>query len=52
MKAVAQELLTKLKRDKLVLDWRKSQQTRAAVLLEVEKELDVGLPEEKYSKDL
>jgi type I restriction enzyme R subunit len=27
-----------------VLDWRKTQQTRAAVRVEIEKELDAGLP--------
>jgi len=27
-----------------VLDWRKGQQTRAAVKVEIEKELDKGLP--------
>ncbi len=27
-----------------MLDWRKKQQTRAAVRLEIEKELDKGLP--------
>lgn len=44
IKRVAQDLLATLKRDKLVLDWRKSQQTRAAVQVEIEKELDRGLP--------
>jgi type I restriction enzyme R subunit len=44
VKRVAEELLATLKHDKLVLDWRKGQQTRAAVKIEVEKELDRGLP--------
>lgn len=44
IKGVAEELLATLKRDKLVLDWRKGQQTRAAVKVEIEKELDRGLP--------
>jgi type I restriction enzyme R subunit len=44
VKRVAEELLATLKRDKLVLDWRKGQQTRAAVKIEIEKELDRGLP--------
>jgi len=44
IKSVAEELLATLKRDKLVLDWRKGQQTRAAVKVEIEKELDRGLP--------
>ena len=44
VKRVAEDLLATLKRDKLVLDWRKGQQTRAAVRVEIEKELDQGLP--------
>jgi type I restriction enzyme R subunit len=41
---VAETLLATLERDKLVLDWRKGQRTRAAVQVEIEKELDGGLP--------
>ena len=41
---MAEDLLATLKRDKLVLDWRKGQQTRAAVKVEIEQELDQGLP--------
>jgi type I restriction enzyme, R subunit len=41
---VAEELLTILKREKLVIDWRKEQQSRAAVRLAVEETLD-RLPE-------
>jgi type I restriction enzyme R subunit len=44
VKKVAEELLTILKRDKLVLDWRKEQSTRAAVRVAVEETLD-SLPE-------
>ena len=33
---MAQELLDTLKAERLVLDWRKSQQTRAAVQLTIE----------------
>jgi len=44
VKAVAQELLDTLKAERLVLDWRKRQQSRAAVQLEIEKVLD-KLPE-------
>ncbi len=40
VKHVARELLDKLKREMLVLDWRKRQQTRAAVWVCVGKELD------------
>jgi len=40
VKAVAEHLLEVLKREKLVLDWRKEQQSRAAVRLAVETELD------------
>lgn len=49
LKKVAKTLLQKLQPAKLVLDWRKKQQTRAAVRLEIEKELDEGLPE-SYTK--
>ena len=44
VKSVAQKLLMTLKQEKLVLDWRKQQQSRAAVKLAVEKILDEGLP--------
>lgn len=44
VKMVARDLLETLKREKLVLDWRKRQQTRADVLLTVQKALDTGLP--------
>ena len=44
VKATAKELLTKLKTEKLVLDWRKRQQTRAEVRITIEKILDEGLP--------
>ena len=44
VKKVAEELVTVLKRDKLVLDWRKEQTTRAAVRVAVEVTLD-RLPE-------
>jgi type I restriction enzyme R subunit len=44
VKRVAEELLTVLRRDKLVLDWRKQQGTRAAVRVAVEETLD-RLPE-------
>lgn len=45
VKKVARELLSKLKAEKLVLDWRKKQQAMAAVKKEIEDELDKGLPE-------
>jgi type I restriction enzyme R subunit len=50
VKAVAQELLDTLKAERLVLDWRKRQQTRAAVQLQIETVLDL-LPE-RYDKQL
>jgi type I restriction enzyme, R subunit len=50
VKAVASELLDTLKAERLVLDWRKRQQSRAAVQLEIETMLD-RLPE-TYDKDL
>jgi type I restriction enzyme R subunit len=40
VKRVAEELLTILKRERLVLDWRKEQATRAAVRVAVEETLD------------
>ncbi len=50
VKTVAKDLLAKLKKEMLVLDWRKKQQTRAAVKLTVEQVLE-QLPE-TYSKEL
>lgn len=44
VKAAARGLLETLKREKLVLDWRKRQQSRAAVRLTIEEALD-KLPE-------
>jgi type I restriction enzyme R subunit len=44
VKKVARDLLETLKREKLVLDWRKTQATRAAVRVVVEDKLD-ELPE-------
>ena len=41
------ELLEVLKREKLVLDWRKEQRTREAVRLVIEQKLD-ELPQEPY----
>ena len=40
VKKVAKDLLDTLKQEKLVLDWRKRQQTRAAVRLCIEQKLD------------
>ena len=40
VKKVAHDLLETLKREKLVLDWRKRQQSRAAVRLSIEEILD------------
>lgn len=50
VKKVARELLSKLRREKIVLDWRKRQQSRAAVRLCIEETLE-GLPE-AYTQDL
>jgi len=50
VKRVAEELLAILKRDKIVLDWRKQQGTRAAVRVAVEETLD-RLPE-AYTRQL
>ena len=51
VKDSAQELLDKLKAEKLVLDWRKHQRSRAAVRLAIEEILDANLPE-VYSPQL
>jgi type I restriction enzyme, R subunit len=50
VKKVAKDLLEKLKNEKLVLDWRKRQQSRASVKLTIETVLD-ELPR-VYTKDL
>ena len=50
MKTVAKSLLKKLKTEKLVLDWRKQQTTRAMVLTTIKDVLD-ELPR-TYTKDL
>lgn len=50
VKKVAESLLDKLKREKLVLDWRKQQTTRAIVLTTIKDILD-ELPR-AYSKEL
>jgi len=51
VKKVARDLLTKLKAEMLVLDWRKRQQNRAQVMVAIEDALDTGLPE-KFMKDV
>ncbi|MFI5093733.1 MAG: type I restriction endonuclease subunit R [Candidatus Acidiferrales bacterium] len=51
VKKVAHELLEKLKHEKFVLDWRKRQQSRAAVKTAIEDVLD-RLPERPYPKPL
>ena len=50
VKKVAKDLLTTLKAERLVLDWRKRQQARAAVRLAIEEALD-QLPD-RYTKEL
>ena len=44
VKAISRDLLNKLKAEKLVLDWRKRQQTRAAVLITIRDLLEENLP--------
>ncbi|MCI0398386.1 MAG: DUF3387 domain-containing protein, partial [Chloroflexi bacterium] len=51
VKDAARELLDTLRAEKLVLDWRKRQQTRAAVQLAIEELLDTRLPA-AYDSDL
>ena len=51
VKKAARELLETLKKGKLVLDWRKRQQSRAQVLITIQDVLDRGLPR-KYTTEL
>ena len=51
VKAAAQKLITVIKKEKLVLDWRKKQSTRAKVKEAIETICDETLPE-IYDKDL
>ena len=51
VKKVVRSLLETLKRERLVLDWRKKQQERAQVLTTVKDVLDKGLPR-IYTKEL
>ena len=44
VKKAAKTLLETLKKERMVLDWRKSQTTRAGVLFTIQKVLDEGLP--------
>jgi len=53
VKKVARELLQTLKREKLVLDWRAKQQSRAAVRLAIEETLDLlprAFPKHLYAE--
>ncbi len=50
VKRVSRDLLSTLKKEKLVLDWRKRQQARASVRVAVEEKLD-ELPE-AYAEDI
>ena len=49
VRKVARDLLNTLKAEKLVLDWKKRQNTRADVFVTIEKALDTGLPD-KFDK--
>jgi type I restriction enzyme R subunit len=51
VKSASKSLLRTLKTEKLVLDWRKRQQTRAEVLFTIQTLLDEMLPE-SYDKDI
>ena len=51
VKLAAKKLLNTLKKEKLVLDWRKKQQTRAEVLFTIQTILDKELPE-TYTKPI
>lgn len=51
IKKIAKELLLKLKSEKLVLDWRKKQQTRADVMVTIKNLLFEELPESYETED-
>jgi len=51
VRKVAKQMLARLKREKIVLDWRKKQQTRAEVRVCIEECLDKFLPG-KYEKPI
>lgn len=51
VKKVAKELLAKLKAEKLVLDWKKKQETQADVKITIQEILYDELPEPTYSKE-
>ena len=51
VKTASKQILETLKEQKLVLDWRKRQQTRADVQVTIDKLLDAQLPE-KYTPDV
>lgn len=51
VKLASQKLLKKLKQEKLVLDWRRKQQSRAEVLFTIETILDEMLPDPPYDKE-
>lgn len=52
VKAVAKDLLETLKREKLVMDWRKKEQARSEVRLLLEDRLWTGLPKSYYDENL
>lgn len=52
VKTASRKLITRLKEDKLKIDWRKHQQTRADVRVTIEETLDLGLPEDPYDRQV
>ena len=50
VKKVAKELVTKLKAEKLALDWKKKEETRADVKVTIRALLYDNLPEPTYSE--
>lgn len=52
IKAMAKELLETLKREKLVMDWRKKEQARSEVRMFLEDRLWTGLPKSYYDENL
>ena len=51
VRKAARDMLNTLKAEKLVLDWRKRQQSRAQVMVTIEDILDKALPD-KFTQDM
>ena len=52
VKKASRDLIRRLKEEQIKIDWRKHQQTRAAVRVTIEETLDDELPKEPYDRQL